>query len=356
MKKLRFAVIGSGWRSLFYWRAAQAYPELFEMTAMLCRTEEKAERMRREYGVPAVVSEEACQEGKPDFVVAAVSKASICQVTCHWVSQGFPVLCETPAAMNLEELRRLWQLSEKDARIQVAEQYFLYPSFAAGIAAVEKGYLGEPYAMDISAAHDYHAASLIRRYLGTGLDGVTVFGERYRFPVEETDSRYGAVTDGTVTERERVRLTFDFDCGKTAFYDFSGIQYHSFIRGRYLRVQGRRGELDGEILRYVDAAHVPHEERFSVLRDGGIVRILLGTEVLYENPLVRLGQPALPSQDETAVASLLLGMKDYLARGTEVYPLAEALEDAYLRILMEQALTGGEKVHSEPQIWQTKNG
>ena len=44
MAKLRFIVVGSGWRSLFYWRIAQALPERFELCAMLCRTEEKAEK------------------------------------------------------------------------------------------------------------------------------------------------------------------------------------------------------------------------------------------------------------------------------------------------------------------------
>lgn len=51
MAKLRFIVVGSGWRSLFYWRIAQALPERFELCAMLCRTEEKAEKMHQEYGV-----------------------------------------------------------------------------------------------------------------------------------------------------------------------------------------------------------------------------------------------------------------------------------------------------------------
>lgn len=76
-KPLRFVVIGSGWRSLFYWRIACAYPELFTMEAMLCRTEEKAGHMRKQYGVPAVTSEASCEAMKPDFVVVAVNKASI---------------------------------------------------------------------------------------------------------------------------------------------------------------------------------------------------------------------------------------------------------------------------------------
>ena len=106
-KPLRFVVIGSGWRSLFYWRIACAYPELFTMEAMLCRTEEKAGHMRKQYGVPAVTSEAVCEAMKPDFMVAAVNKASIFPVTKQWAGKGFPVLCETPAALELDELKEL---------------------------------------------------------------------------------------------------------------------------------------------------------------------------------------------------------------------------------------------------------
>ena len=35
MAKLRFIVVGSGWRSLVYWRIAQALPERVELCAML---------------------------------------------------------------------------------------------------------------------------------------------------------------------------------------------------------------------------------------------------------------------------------------------------------------------------------
>ena len=144
-KPLRFVVIGSGWRSLFYWRIACAYPELFTMEAMLCRTEEKAGHMRKQYGVPAVTSEAACEAMKPDFVVVAVNKASIFPVTKQWAGKGFPVLCETPAALELDELRELWRMKmEEGAKIQVAEQYFLYPSFAAVAEVVRRGYLGRP--------------------------------------------------------------------------------------------------------------------------------------------------------------------------------------------------------------------
>ena len=76
----------------------------FELCAMLCRTEEKAEKMHREYGVPVSTSAEQCIALHPDFVVVAVNKASIAAVSTEWLARGFAVLCETPAALE-EDVR-----------------------------------------------------------------------------------------------------------------------------------------------------------------------------------------------------------------------------------------------------------
>ena len=120
MAKLRFIVVGSGWRSLFYWRIAQALPERFELCAMLCRTEEKAEKMHREYGVPVSTSAEQCIALHPDLVVVAVNKASIAAVSTEWLARGFAVLSETPAALNEDALCALWQLHRQGAKLQIA--------------------------------------------------------------------------------------------------------------------------------------------------------------------------------------------------------------------------------------------
>ena len=57
-------------------------------------------------------------------------------------------------------------------------------------------------------------------------------------------------------------------------------------------------------------------------------------------------------QDETAIAVLMMGLRRYIEEGTECYPLAEGLQDAYTLILMEEALKDpGRLVRSETQIW-----
>ncbi len=78
----------------------------------------------------------------------------------------------------------------------------------------------------------------------------------------ETDSRDGAVTDGRRAEKTRRRLTFEFEGGKTAFYDFSSAQYHSYIRSRHLNVQGPEGELDDWIVRRIKEEIQPSGRRF----------------------------------------------------------------------------------------------
>ncbi len=350
-RPLRFMIVGSGWRAMFYVRIAERYPELFRLTAVVCRSREK-EEMLRQQGIFAVTTPEEGEKTRPDFVVVAVTKTFICQVTEEWALRGFPVLCETPAGMNTEELGRLWQLKqERGARIQVAEQYHRYPVIRAGLEAVRQGKLGEPCGVRLSVAHDYHGVSLIRRMLGGGLEPVKMWGSRYRFSVTETDSRNGPVTDGRVTEKERTCITMEFASGKAAFYDFSGVQYHSFIRSRHVNVQGRDGEWNDTMLRYLGENYVPVEERLLPLLPERYRE--LETRGLRErgavwDPVLHLEE----AQDEYAIASMMFDMGEYLDTGREVYPLAEALEDAYLWLLMERAVKRlGVFVSSEPMPW-----
>ena len=354
MKPLSFVIVGSGWRAMFYVRIALRYPQCFKLCYLLCRTQEKAERIRREYGIPVTTEARLCEDARPDFIVVAVDRASKFAVTRQWLEKGFAVLSETPAAETADELEELWALYQKGARLQIAEQYIRYPLIAAGLRAIGQGLLGDPCAVELSLAHDYHAASLIRHMLRCGGAPFPAFrlrGKAYEFPVEETDSRYGAITDGRVRQSRRARVTLEFDNGKVAFYDFDGVQYHSAIRARHISVQGQRGEWNDAVLRYVDAAHRPVREELKCRLDPAY-------EVLHTRELLELSRTWKPCvhmediQDEYAVASLMLDMGGLIDRGREGYPLAEALEDAYTWLLMDEAVRNpGQTVASRPRAW-----
>lgn len=352
MKPLSFIIVGSGWRAMFYVRIAKRFPELFTLKYMLCRKEEKADQIRREWEIPVTLSAEECRQSSPDFVVVSVSKDAIFEVTKEWALKGIPVLCETPAAMTVETLQALWELKEKrGARIQVAEQYIRYPIMAAGLKQMQDRQVSAPYAVDLSVAHDYHGASLIRHMLCTGIEKVKITGRTYSFPVTETDSRYGPVTDGSVKQRERTRITMEFTSGKSAFYDFSGVQYHSFIRSRHVNVQGQDFEWNDSMFRHVNAKGEVQTEQILPYVDECYQ--MLVTDKLREicskwNPVLTLED----AQDEYAIATMMLDMGRYIEQDIEVYPLAEALEDAYLWILMQKAAANpGSVVESIRMPW-----
>lgn len=351
MSKLRYLIVGSGYRAEFYGRIAKTYPELFG-AMYLCRSEEKAALMRQKTGADATTSEEAAEKFSPGFVAVAVNKANIADVCGEWAARGYPVLSETPAGVSLTQLEQLWELHEtKNARIVVCEQYHRYPELAAGLDAVAGGKIGTPQSAYLSLAHDYHAASLLRKMLLVDGEAYVLRGENAENPIVETDSRCGPITDGRVAGKTRSVLHIAYASGKRAVYDFSGVQYHSFIRSRHLTVRGDRGEWTDDLLIYLDAQNHPQREclrqtiheRYSSLDTPELreLRREWRSELRMEN-----------AQDEYAIATMLLDMGIYLHGGPEPYPLREALDDAYFWLLAQQAAAAPWKpVESRRMPW-----
>lgn len=366
MKRYRFIIVGSGWRSLFYVRIAKAMPEVFELCAMLCRSEEKATLMSKENNIYATTSIEECRKMKPDFVVVAVNKTSIANVSKEWMGYGYTVLCETPAALDMDTMNELWQACCDGGRLMVAEQYIYDPVYQTKLKLVERGLIGEPSFMHISLAHEYHGASLMRAYLG--LDTAvpfTVTAQTYTFPTVETMNRYEKFTDGRIADKKRTVGIFKFADNKVAVYEFDSEQYRSPIRNNYVKLQGVRGEMKDDIFCWLDETNEPCKAHLEVTertftRDSDNPNLKVASqcmeirmvqedateEVLYKAPF---GECDL-SREETAVATLMLQTAEYdidIARQN----LRDALQDAYMAVLMKQAVEKGEEVASKVQVW-----
>lgn len=361
MKK-RFVIIGSGWRSLYYVRIAKALPDKFELCAMLCRTDEKAEMIAAEHNIYTTISIEECINMKPDFVVVAVNKASIADVSKEWMNYGFTVLCETPAALDVETLRELWQLHLEGKRLVVAEQYIYYPRYQAMLDVLSKDIIGEPDCINISLAHEYHGASLMRAFLRENLTtSFIISAKTYEFLTTETLTRYERITDGRQAMKKRTVATIEFDDGKVAWYDFDSEQYRSPIRKNFVKVQGCRGELINDEIYYLDDNNEPCydklevAERLVTTKDTNpnlhivreIEKITFKSKNIYEPVFGLCGL----AEDETAIAKIMQHAAEYeptFARKA----LQNALQDAYMAILMQRAVDSGEKINSEPEIWQ----
>lgn len=357
MERIRFAVIGSGWRAQFYIRIAKALPEQFELTGVLIRDKEKGEQFSRLHNVKTVQTMEELQKDGPDYVVLAIKRGIISGYLPKLFSMGIPVLCETPPGEDLEALNSLWAEYKKyNGRIQVAEQYFLQPLYAAWEKVIRSGRLGEVENINISSLHGYHGASIIRRYLNAGFTNAVIYGKRFWFDVTETYGREGMVFDGGVFKCSRDRLTMEFENGKTAYFDFSDpAQYHSFIRTRQLTVQGVRGEIDDMTVRYLTEKNIPVTQQLNRI-DLGVYNnqewahygIMLGEEFLYRNPFVN----ARLNDDEIAVAACMKKMAEYTKTGEAFYSLKEALQDMYICLIMDEALENPNKeIRMETQSW-----
>jgi predicted dehydrogenase len=353
MSPLTYLIVGSGWRAEFYGRIAAAYPGFFR-AVYYCRSEEKAALMRARTGAYAFTSKEACLTMNPDFVVTAVDKAHSADVTIEWARRGFAVACETPAAPTFEGLKALWdsqgRFSENpepspenpgivpaSPKITCMEQYHRYPVLMAGLAAIDSGAIGEPYSAYLSAAHDYHGFSLIKKMLKTEGEGYTVRGQKIKSPVIMTDSRNSALYDGSLKTADRDILHITFDSGKTAVYDFSGTQYHSFIRSRSLIVRGSRGEWNGRTILGLNPENEP--TRISLMPDIPARYRCLDNTALRDLRKVWQNELTLETaQDEFAIASMLLDMREFIAGGPSPYPLLSALEDSLFWLRAQEAL------------------
>jgi hypothetical protein len=162
------------------------------------------------------------------------------------------------------------------------------------------------------------------------------------------------------TERkivESVRTIAQLDFGdRLRIFDFTGDQYHSWIRSPRLLVRGEEGEINQTTVRLLQRFDKPFQFEL-VRRDTGHAgnlegyshrTISGGDEVLYRNLFPEMRW----NDDEIAVATSLARMATYLTTGAPVYSVAEACQDCYLDQLIAEAATSGREVIAVPQPWK----
>jgi predicted dehydrogenase len=355
---IEFGIIGGGWRTQFFLRIARALPERFRITGILVRNEEKGRKLHEEWGVPVFTEMSRFLETTPSFVVVSVSWPAAPVYTRELAALGVPVLSETPPAPDLEGLIALNELTERGAKIQVAEQYQFQPLHASRIAVARSGRIGEPSQAQLSVCHGYHAVSLMRLLLGIGYENVTVRGRKHRFPLVQGIDFTGKLPEQeTIAPSEQVIAELDWD-GKLAIYDFTGDQYFSWIRTLRLLVRGERGEIADTTVRYLEDYRTPCEYellRHNAGENGNLEGYYLkgisgGGEWLYRNPFA----PGRITDDEIAIATCLEKMDAYMRGGPSFYSLAEASQDHYLSMLINRSAETGETLRSSYQPWSGK--
>jgi len=111
----------------------------FEVTSVFFRNKEKEAEFSQTHSVPTALTIKECLSTNPGFVVIAIGRDGNTEMVKRLIPYGIPMLVETPPAMNLNDLHSLWDISIKqDAKIQIAEQYFLQPLYEAKLKALKK--------------------------------------------------------------------------------------------------------------------------------------------------------------------------------------------------------------------------
>lgn len=351
----RIGIIGSGWRAEFFLRIAKELPEKFCITSVLVRDMEKGFVFANKHKIKVVNSIDEMLMDSLDYVIVSVKSGFAFSYIEELFKRRIPVLCETPPVDKFEDLNRIWNLKNQyGGKIQVLEQYLFQPLYHAILKIVKTDILGDIQNINLSRLHGYHSVSIIREVLNITFENAIIYGNEYYFNVTATDGRDGFVYNGKIVPDFRQRATFEFENGKVGFHDFTGIQYHSTIRSRHILIQGTRGEIDDNVIRYLNKDNIPVEIELK-RKDLGIYdnsswshhNIMIGDKVVYSNPF----PGARLNDDEIAIATSMDKMGTYIKTNLGFYTLSKALQDTYLSLLMQEAIKSGQQLNSKKQAW-----
>lgn len=352
---VRFAVVGSGWRSEFHIRMAQAAPDRLQVVGVVAQTAAEAQRITDRWGVPAVTSIGEVLALAPEFVVAAVSWPAMPGVVRELVAAGVKVMAETPPAPDLAGLRSLWSDVGASGLVQVGEQYMLMPGHASRQAVLRDGVIGTASSVEIASTHLYHAVSLIRGFLGVDMADTVVNARTFVAPLVDPLTFDGWVTDPQPKPATTTIGTLDFGDGRMGLYDFVENQWWNPLLARRIVIRGSLGEIvDDTVTRLTPEGPITSP---IVYRRTGVDMNLEGNEVVhtsfdgkvvYRNPWVgtRL------SEDDIAVASHLVAVGRWArGEGEAPYSLAQACQDHALGLAIEESARTGADVRVAKEEW-----
>jgi predicted dehydrogenase len=355
-KPIRFGLVGGGWRAEFFTRVAEALPDRFTVAGAVLRDPQKAGDFAKRWHLHAYSSvEEMVLGGDLDFIVLSVKADAHVEYCRTFLRLGMPALIETPAALDLASVIEIWRMVEQGLRIQVAEQYLFQPLHAARLALIAEGRLGTVSSARVSAAHGYHGVSLMRHFLGIGFEDAKIRARQFSSPLFEGPGRAGPPRAERVVEATQTLGEFDFG-DRLGLFDFTDMQYWSYVRSHRVVIRGQRGEIADLDLRYLKDFRTPVMQ---VLRrqDRGhngdlygyfLEGILAGDDYAFRNPFPH----ARLMDDEIAIAIALEKMGNYARKtGEGPYSFAEAAQDQYLSLKMAEAAQTGEVVSTLRQPW-----
>ena len=353
---IRYAVVGTGWRSEFFLLLAASMPDRFGVTGVVSRSVERGYDVKARFGCPAFTDlGTLIKTARPDFLITSIPRDVNPAVIEAAVDENLPVLSETPPASDVDGLRALWTRVGERQLVQVAEQYLFLPDHAARLAVLAGGTIGRPTSVQVSSTHDYHAISMIRGFLGVGFEPATVRATRFNAPLSDPLSPQGWSDDDTPIARTTTLATVDFG-DRMGLYDFTENQWWNPLRTRRIVIRGERGEIvDDRVVRLLDprtpiASPLVRRQTGRDLNLEGfdLDHITFDGVIIYRNVF----NGARLSDEDVAIASVVDRMGQWCRdEGEPPYPLAYACQDHLIALAMAESIATQSPIVTAREAW-----
>jgi predicted dehydrogenase len=348
----KIIIIGYGWRSLFYYRIAKAMPERFTLVSWVLRTEKRAREVAGLYQVETTTDIDSTLSRDHDLVIVSVSSPNVEELLRKLMQKKETILCETSfTALPLETLNSLYQTyRNSQSKLFIAEQYYRYPYYHSCFALTNL--LGPLTGVRSASLHDHHGTSIIRHFLGEKGTDCSIQASCQGSWIIKTGRRDHIESEGERVLTKRTVATLAFEDGKTGYFDFADVQYHSCIRSSHFSLYGERGEIVDDTLRYLNAENEGINQRLERIEDGNktnnplsLRALTFGGTYVFRNPY----WPLPFNDDEIAVALCM----EEAAQGRG-YSFAEALQDSYLAQCIKRSSTDKTIVQTQKQNWASE--
>jgi predicted dehydrogenase len=351
----RYGLIGSGRRAEDFARLALQVPERFTLAGVVTRSAERGQEVERNWRCPSFRTvQDLVSSESLEFAIVSVPWAVTPVVIKQLVELETPVLAETPPAPDLSGLTDLWQAVGSSGLVQVAEQYLLMPEYAAVLALLRSGALGEITYVSILSRGWYHSVSMLRHLLDVGHLTAVVNAASVTMPLADVDRRRRSGQLPAVTQAEHVTAILDFAVGRRGIYDFITDHWSNPLRPPRILARGSLGELAGRSVIRLSGSQVETAEVITEFVPGPsgtgteLHRIACDGETLYRNAYLGTGL----GTEDLSVASLVDKMRDWCRReGPPPYPLAEASQDHLINLAIAEAASGGHPVETRTGPW-----
>lgn len=149
MKKVRYAVVGSGWISQIAFMPSIAQTGNSEMTAIVSGTPANAKKLADFYGITHIYGyeqyDEMLKSGLVDAVYIALPNSMHADYAIRAAQAGIHAMVEKPLAVSVAECQAMIQAAEKAGTcLMTAYRLHTEPGTLEAIDMVRRGEIGEP--------------------------------------------------------------------------------------------------------------------------------------------------------------------------------------------------------------------